>query len=139
MASKVIGLGSLVKCDFDDDGNSHETVGLTRDLTPPGRAYNLVEAVALEDTLEVAELGIEERSEFTFTQFWKPGDTGHEKIDTLFNNKTEVEWQIVYPLASPITDEFLGKVSAIAPEQITPKGTISRAVTVQRTSAITRT
>lgn len=139
MASKPIGLGSLVKCDFDGDGTTHETVGLTRDLTPPGRAYNLVEAVALEDTLEVAELGIEERSEFSFAQFWKPGDTAHEKIDTLFDDKDEVEWQIVYPLATPITDEFLGKVSAISPEQITPKGTITRTVTVQRTSAITRT
>ena len=138
MATKQVGLGALVKVDDDGDA-SFTTVGLTRSITPPPRSRALVDGTALEDDLAVNEAGIEEASELSFTQFWHPGDTNHEIMDTLFGSKAKVDWQIVYPFATPVTDEFEGFVSALAPEQIEPGNIISRQVTVQRTGAITRT
>lgn len=139
MATKQVGLGTLVKVDENDDGNSHTTMTVVMDATPPARTRTRVDQTALSDTLATYAPGIEEHSEFKFRQFWHPGDTVHQHIDTLFGNSTIVEWQIVYPFGTPVTDEFEGWVSDMTPATITKDEIISREVTVQRTSAITRT
>jgi hypothetical protein len=138
MASKLLGLGTVVKVDENDDGNSHTSVTLVMSATPPARERELIEGVALSDTLATREAGIETFSEFTFTQFWEPEDTQHASIDTLFDSKAKVEWQVVYSNTST-TDEFEGFVSRMAPQPIETNNFVMREVTIQRTSAITRT
>lgn len=138
MANKLLGLGTVVKVDENDDGNSHTTVTLVLNATPPGRERELIDGTSLGDTLATYEAGIEMHSEFTFTQFWEPEDTVHASLDTLFGAKTVVEWQVVYSNTST-TDEFEGFVSRLAPQTIETNNLVMREVTVQRTSAITRT
>lgn len=138
MATAMLGLGTVVKVDENDDGNSHTVVTLVVSATPPGREYELVDQSTLADTLATYLPGMEMHSEFTFTQYWEPEDTQHASIDTLFEAKTVVEWQIVYSNTST-TDEFEGFVSKLSPQTIEKNNIVSREVTVQRRSAITRT
>lgn len=139
MATKQIGLGTLVKVDENDDGTSHTTLTIVMDATPPPRTRVRVDQVSLDDLLATDAPGIEDKSDFVFNQYWHPGDTVHQHVDTLFGAKTIVEWQCVYPFGTPVTDEFEGWVAAMEPSTITHNGIISRRVTVHRTSAITRT
>lgn len=137
MADKNLALGSLVKVDHDADTN-YTTVGLTRTITPPGRSRVNVDGTVLAETLQTNEPGIEAFSTFQFLQLWDPGDTNHEILDTLFGNKTKVNWQVLYGSAPVATDTFQGYVSDLAPETLEVAGIMARVVTVQRTGAITR-
>jgi hypothetical protein len=139
MATKYIGLGTVFKVDENDDGNSHTTITLVVTGTPPGRTRELVDGTSLSDTLSTYEAGIEQHSQMVFTQFWEPGDTQHESLDTLFGSKAVVEWQIVYTTGTPKTDEFEGFVSGLEPQAIVHNGIYQRQVTIQRKSATTRT
>lgn len=138
MATKQIGLGTLVKVDEDDSGSTFTTCTVVMEVTPPARTRAKIDVTSLDDTLATNAAGIEEHSEFKFKQYWHPTDTQHASIDTLFGAKTAVIWNIVYPFASAITDSFEGWVSGMEPEAISPSGMITRTVTIQRTTAITR-
>lgn len=138
MATKQIGLGTLVKVDEDDSGSTLTSCTLVMDVTPPKRERELVDQTALDDTLQSYAAGIEKHSEFTFTQYWHPTDTQHVSIDTLFGAKTLVLWNIVYPFASAITESFEGFVSAMEPGTVKHNEMITRKVTIQRTGAISR-
>ena len=136
MATKQLALGSLVKVDHNDD-TVFTTVGLTRTITPPGRSRVNVDGTVLADTLQTNEPGIEAFSAFQFLQLWHPGDSNHTMLDTLFDNKTKVDWQVLYG-SSPIrTMTFEGYVSDLGPEPLEVNGVIARQITVQRTGAIT--
>lgn len=135
MATKQIGLGTVIKVDEAAD-TSFTTVTVIIDATPPPRQRVRIDVTALDDTLATDEMGIEDKSDFVFNQYWHPGDTNHEIIDTLFNSKAAVNWQIVYPFSSTETRQFAGKVAGMVPGQITGNGTIQRQVTIHRTGAI---
>lgn len=137
MASKYLGLGTVLKVDEDDNGSGHTTITLCVDATPPARKRVRIDGVTLDATLSTYELGMEDFSEFTFTQFWDPIDTQHASLDTIFGTKLVVEWQIVY--TSTEIDEFEGYVSRLEPQPLVKDGLNSRKVTVQRKSATTRT
>lgn len=137
MATKKVALGSLVK--VAETGSAFTTIGLTRTITPPARIRAKVDGTVLADTLATNEPGIEEHSEFEVLQFWEPGDTNHEIIDTLFGSSAKVDWQVVYPFDTPVTDEFEGWVSDMEPEPLEVGNIIGRMFKIQRTGAITRT
>ena len=139
MANKLLGLGTVIKVDENGDGDAHTTVTLVVNATPPARERELIDGTALADSLATYEAGIEMHSEFTFTQFWEPGDTQHESIDTLFGNKNVVQWQILYTSTPAKTHTFTGFVSRLAPNTIEVNGLLMREATVQRKSAITPT
>lgn len=139
MATKYIGLGTVFKVDDNDDGSNHTTITLVITGTPPGRTRELIDGTSLEDTLSTYEAGIEQHSQMVMTQFWEPGDTMHEMLDTLFGSKNKVEFQTVYTTSPAHTDEFEGFVSGLEPQAIVHNGIYQRQVTIQRTSAITRT
>lgn len=136
MASKWLGLGTVLKVDEDDNGSGHTTITLIVDATPPARKRVRIEGTTLDATLSVHELGMEDFSEFSFTQFWDPIDTQHASLDTLFTAKTVVEWQIIY--TSGETDEFEGYVGKLEPQPLTKDSLNARKVTVQRKSDTTR-
>ena len=132
MATRQIGLGTVVSANGDD-------VTLMVDVTPPARKRVRVDQTAIDEDLATYAPGIEDHSEFSFTQYWHPTDTDHAAIDTLFANKTEATFTIVYPFTLEVTDSFTGAVSALEPESITRDGMITRRVTIQRLGDITRT
>ena len=143
MASKLLGLGTVVGVDENDGGSGFTTCTLLLNCTPPSRKRERIDGTSLSDTLATYEGGIEQHSEFTFTQFWEPEDTQHVSIDTLFASGSlpagKVLWNITYTSAAPGTvDQFEGWVSDLEPQTITVNGLVQRNVTIQRTSAITR-
>jgi len=138
MADRQVSLGQVVKLDHDDDA-SFDAVGLITSVSPPPRTRQRVNAMVLGDSLETDKAAAEAISDFTFTQLWHPGDTEHEKIDTLFDSKAEREWQLVTPHSTPVTDEFTGVVMSMDPSPREVGNLIARDVTVHRVTAITRT
>lgn len=143
MASKLLGLGTVVSVDENDGGSGFTTCTLVLSCTPPNRKRARIDGTSLSDTLATYEGGIEEHSEFSFTQFWEPEDTQHASLDTLFASASltagKVLWNIVYVASPGTTDSFEGWISDLEPQTITASGLVQRNVTIQRTSAITRT
>jgi hypothetical protein len=119
--------------------NGSSALELVISITPPGRVRQEVDAMTLADDFEVPLLGIEQKSEFVANQFWHPGDSNHEALDTAFDNKSELTLQIVTPHSIPVTIEFTAKVSKLEPEELSPGGTYRRRVTFIRTGDITPT
>lgn len=138
MASKYIGLGTVMSVDEDDSGSAFTAITLCINGTPPARKRERIDGTVLSDTLATYELGIEQHSEFTFTQFWEPEDTVHASLDTLFGAKTQVIFTITYTTTATV-DTFEGKVSDLEPAEFVHNSIYQRKVTVQRNTAITRT
>jgi hypothetical protein len=137
MASKQVGLASVIKVDEDDSGSVFTTVSLIADFTPPSKTRVEVEATALEDTLQTNELGIEGVSYFDLTLFWHVGDTNHEIFDTLFTSKTAVLWQWLSPHSTVKTSQFEGKVVSLDNQTVQHNTTFLRKARIMRTGAIT--
>ena len=131
MATKNLGHGAVLTC------NAVE-VTLITDATPPGKKRVLIDGSTLTDALATYEAGVEDFSEYTFNQFWEPGDTVHEGIDTLFGSKAEVAFTIAYNDTGVTTETFNGVVSDLEPAPIQKDGLLMRKVTVQRTGSIGR-
>jgi hypothetical protein len=138
MASKQIALGSILKVDHDNNA-AFDVMTLVRQITPPPRSRKKIDSLTLGDTFEVSQLGIESESEMEFQQLWHPGDTEHEKLDTLFGSKGQFSVQLITAHGTAVTLEFTVKVTALEPEAWTVDGVYSRKVTLLRTGAITRT
>jgi len=138
MAAKQIALGTVLKTDIALAA-TFVSMTLVNQITPPPRSREETEGRDLGDTLTVPLQGIEAVSRMEFEQFWQPGDTEHENLDTIFDSKAEADFQIVTPHSTPVTDEFTGQVTALTPQELTVQGAYMRRVTITRTSAITRT
>jgi hypothetical protein len=137
-ALKQVAHGTIVKIDPDGD-SSFTTLELVREFTPPPRQREQIDGRTLDDDFEVPLIGIESKSEFSLEQFWHPGDTNHELLDTAFDAKTEFAMQMVTPHTAPITDEFDVIVVKLDPKALQPNGTYQRTVGFVRTTDITRT
>lgn len=152
MAVKVTACGSVVRLDFGD-GDSFQTQGLCDSVTP----FNMSKAIV--DTPDLScnassEVGREEQSTMTFTQFWDPQDEIHNKVEENFEesktdlSKRDITAQLVSPeyatdeedaLAANVTWEATVQIASITPEELTPEGFYKRTVTLLRKGAITKT
>jgi hypothetical protein len=141
MANARLGLGTLVKYDHDDDA-SYTTIGEISAVDPPPREYEAVDATDLADVLQVSLQGIEQSSTWEFTQIYTDGDTVHEYIDSAFGSKHNYSWQIIFAADSgggaARTWQFTSRIMAIGHETVDASSVCSRVITLQRTSAITR-
>ena len=141
MADARLGLGTLVKY-AHDNAASYTTIGEISAVDPPPREYEAVDATDLADTLQVSLQGIEVNSTWSVTQIWTDGDTVHEYIASGFDGKHNYSWQIVLPADSgggaARTWQFTSRIMGIGPETIDASSVCSRVITLQRTSAITR-
>jgi hypothetical protein len=138
MATKHVALGTVLAFDAAG-GSSYATITLAIDATPPHRKRVRVDQTALSDTLATFTPGIEDHSEYVFNQYWHPTDTNHASIDTVFGSGAICTWKVTYPFSSTIDDVFSGWVSDLEPATLQANGMVMRKVTVQRTSATTRT
>jgi hypothetical protein len=154
---KSIALGAIVEADFsgtDPTGAPvYSAIGLTTGFTPPGRPGTEADGKILGDTLDVPLPGIEGPAEFTFTQFYTPGDAEVEKVDTAFDNRREpagasggvVTIRVLYPHNGTEsgdtmpTEAFQVNILNIGPEEVSePNSTFRRAVQCRRISDITK-
>jgi hypothetical protein len=131
MATKLLGLGTTGTVNA-------AALTLLIDATPPARKRVLIDGSGLADTLATYEAGIEDFSEYMFTQYWEPGDAAHEAIDTLFGSKAEVAITLVYTDTGTTTDTFNGIVSDLEPQPIQKDNLLMRKVTIQRTGDLSR-
>jgi len=149
---KQIGMGMIVEMD-PAGGTSYSAITMAINCTPPGREREIADGGVLGENFHVPVQGREAASEVTIAQFWEPGDTDHELIDTAFDGSggsgsqsigDVVSFRFVYPhdgtasgSVAP-TDAFSGFIKNIGPQSIEVTGTIRREVTIQRTTDITR-
>lgn len=152
MAVKVTACGSAVLLDFGDvDG--FQVQGLTDSITPFNMSKSIVETPDLTCNAS-AEVGREEQSTMSFTQYWDPQDTIHNKVETNFEEsktdltKRDISAQLVSPEyttdsvgadPSVVTWEAVVQIVSISPEELTPDGFYKRTVQLLRKGAITKT
>jgi hypothetical protein len=136
---KVPGYGTLVKVDDDDSGSVFTTIGYLREVTPPPRETNTIDGTTLEDTIDIVDPGTFKAGEFTFTMIERINNTNSQIVHTLHTSKNKVQWQVVYPQDTPVTDQFEGWVKKIGNSVKGPNEYWMAEVTVQQTSVITRT
>lgn len=136
---KVLGYGTVVKVDDDDNGSLFTTIGGSKEITPPAKEWFEVDGTTLDDAFEVMDPGIQKSGQFTFTQIWIVKGTNHEIMDTLFAAKTKVLWQVVYPQGTPVTDQFEGWVQKVSAAVKSNNEYWTREITVRQTTAIQRT
>lgn len=136
--NKVLGYNSIVKVDDDDSGSTFTTLTGTTAITPPDKEWFKVDGSTLDDAFEVLGPGTQKATDLEFMQVWRVKSTNHEIIDTLFANKTDVLWQVIYPQETTVTDQFSGWVSKVSAAVKGPNEYWTRTITVTTTSAITR-
>jgi hypothetical protein len=152
MAVKVTACGSVVRLDFGL-GAGFETMGLTDSITPFPLSKAIVETPDLSCNAS-AEVGREEQSTMSFTQFWDPQDATHNKVETNFIDsktdltKRDIDVQLVSPdyatdtegaEAETVTWEAVCQIVSITPEELTPDGFYKRTVVLLRKGEITKT
>jgi len=152
MAVKVTACGSVVRLDFGDD-DGFTTMGLTDSITPFPLSKAIVETPDLSCNSS-AEVGREEQSTMSFTQFWDPQDDDHNKVeDNFIDSKTDltkrdIDVQLVSPNyatdtddaeAQTVTWEAVCQIVSITPEELTPDGFYKRTVVLLRKGEITKT
>ena len=138
--NRYSGKGALVKVNSNGDGNTYITVGLVTNVTPPPQEKATIDCTAMEDTVSVAEQGVEELSEFSFESLHDPADTTDDAVDTLYGNGNSVNWQLLTISGSHTwTKTFAGRVFAIVPTAMDKNGVQKRTVKVIRNGAITDT
>lgn len=135
--ARTLGLATAIAMDDDDSGSTYTTVTLVTTATPPARKRVRVSGVALSDTLESDDMGIEAKSDVTFTVMYEPNDTQHAAFNTLFGAKTQILWKITY--ASADIETFEGIVSDIEPQPIQHDQYLTMQVTIHRKTASTWT
>lgn len=138
--NRYIGKGALVKVNSNGDGNTYITVGLCTNVVPPPQEKATIDCTAMEDTVTVAEQGVEELSEFSFESLHDPDDTTDDAVDTLYGSGNSVTWKLETKAGSKTwTKSFAGRVFGIVPTAIDKNGVMKRTVKVIRNGAITDT
>lgn len=138
--NRYSGKGSLVKVNTSGDDTTFVTIGFARNITPPGQVKGTVDLTGMEDTDGKGDTGMPEITEFSFQTLEDPEDQGDIDLQSLYNNDTEVAWQIVTPRGTETwTRQFTGKIRALEPQGFGGNDALMQQVTVIRTGAITNT
>lgn len=135
--ARTLGLATTFGMDDDDSGSTFTTITLVTTANPPKRKRIRVSGVALSDTLESDDMGIEAKDDVQMTLFYEPHDAQHVIFDTLFGAKTQIKWQITY--ASTDVETFEGILSDIEPGPIVHDQYLSMNITIHRKTASTWT
>lgn len=131
--ARTLGLATVFKMDDDDSGSVFTTLTLVTTATPPKRKRIRVSGVALSDTLESDDMGIEAKDDVKLTIMYEPHDAQHVIFDTLFGAKTQIIWNITY--ASTDIETFEGILSDIEPGSISHDQYLTMDVTIHRKTA----
>lgn len=131
--ARTLGLGAVVKMDEDDNGSVFTSVTLVTTATPPKRKRIRVSGIALSDTLESDDMGIEAKDDVTMTIMYEPHDTQHAAFDTMYNAKTQLIWNITY--ASADVETFEGILSDIEPGPIVHDQYLTMNIIIHRKTA----
>ena len=115
------------------------TITMCGQIDPPPRKRAQVDGVTLTDTFDVPLLGIEEKSEYSLTQIWHPGEAEDDALDTAFAGKTALTIKIVTPHTPAKNLSIPSQVIGLGPESLQPNGVYKRKVDFLRTGDTTVT
>ena len=141
MGKKATGCGTILSLD-ESGGTTYTPVSNIANVTPPSPGERTqVSAPELDTCIDDPELGMKGPRTFAFTQYWEPGDTDHERLDTMYDANTMGGWQIEYPHGpygvSQPKQTFNGKVQSIGNTQTGPNDTFQRDVVILVNGTIT--
>lgn len=94
--ARVIGLGTTVGVDDNDNGSVFTAFSTVISVQRPSWVRERVENTALEDVLATEAAGIEIAGDSTVEFYSDPGSTQDNLLRTLFANRTQCLWQFVY-------------------------------------------
>lgn len=135
--ARTLGLGTALNVDENDSGSGYTAISLTVTATPPPRSWVRIDATVLGDSLATDTLGIEDKSDCSFTVYSEPNDTQHAMLRTLAAARAAVLWNITY--ASADIETFDAKIVSIVPAEIQIAGLVGETITIHRTAAIAYT
>lgn len=135
--ARTLGLGTAFGMDDDDSGSTFTTMNLIVTATPPARKRVRVSGVALADTLESDDMGIEAKSDYKIKIFYEPNDAQAVIYNTLFAAKTQIKWNITY--SSTDIETFEGILSDLEPGEIVHDQYLTMDITIHRKTASTWT
>lgn len=151
-AVKVPACGSIIQIDFGD-GAGFVVMGLTDSILPTPQTKSVNETPDLDCGMS-GDVGSEQLSQNSFTQYWDQQDTDHNRVDVNFVasktdfSKRDVTVQEVSPsyttgapasTAKVATREYTAQIVSLTPEALTPQGYYKREVGLLRKSEITKT
>ena len=137
MAAPTLGLGTVIGVDDNDSGSVFTSIQLTVSAQAPPRSWVRIDATTLGASLAIDKLGIEDKSDATFTVYEEPNDTQHAMLRTLAATKNPVLWNI--PYASGDVETFDALLVSIVPAEIQIAGLIGATYTLHRVAAIAYT
>lgn len=138
MAKKTTGCGTILSLD-ESGGTTYTAVSNIANVTPATQSRVIVESPELDTCENNGDAGREEVKTMSFMQYWEPGDTDHERVDTMYANNTDGGWKIEYGhdyAVSQPAQTFNGKVQEMAPAQVVSEEVVQRSVTIVLTSSI---
>jgi hypothetical protein len=137
MATRRLGLGTTFSVDKDNDGGS-DAIALVLNAKPPTRERETIDNTTLGDTLQTNDPGIEKHSTYVIRLKLDKADAVHlVLISTLFDNKTETTWVIVFTDGTSETWTFDGWISKVEHQPVEHNKHNEVEITVERTTAIT--
>mgnify|MGYP000368455982 CR=1 FL=1 len=151
MGATSVALGTLVRIDFDGSTN-YVTVGRIKGVQSPSQTGTEADGKELNDTYDVPIPGIEAPSDFTFTQYWHPGEVAGAKVETAFNARRDpagsgggvLGVQLAYPHDGIDSDDtmptelFDARILTITKASLDePNSVFTRDITCRRITPIT--
>ena len=137
MATRRLGLGTTFSVDKENDGGS-DTIALVLNAKPPTRERETIDDTTLDSTLQTNSAGIEKHSTYVMRLKLDKADAVHSVlITTLFDNKTETTWVIVFTDGTNETWTFDGWISKVEHQSVEHNKHNEVEITVERTTAIT--
>lgn len=136
--AEFFGAGTIIAIkDATQPEGEYVPITGTADFTPPDQSWNTTEVSYLDQTT-----GIKRRiktslsgGDATFTVNPRANDAGIVILEAAYNDKkNDYAFKVTRP--DGLTYEFYGAVTQFAPQQMTPDGTNSHAVTVQVNSKV---
>ena len=144
---KVSACGFVVKI---DTGSGFTTQGLVESINPWGKTKSVIDTPTL-DCAGTAQVGREQTSQLSFTQYYDPQNSDMTELDTNFEDSRddaslrEVTVQLVSGAynsdgvsAKSVTQEATCEIVSLEQEELTTDGFWKRTVTIVRTGDITQ-
>lgn len=136
--AELFSAGTIVAIkDATQPGGDYKPITGTADFTPPDQSWNTTEVSYLDQVTGIKRRIKTSKSggDATFTVNPRENDAGVVILEAAYNDKkNDYAFKVTRP--DGLTYEFYGAVTQFTPQQMTPDGTNSHAVTVQVNSEV---
>lgn len=133
--SKMVGIGTVLKCSTAGTTTYGITVGQVRSISRSGIAVDSIETFTLDDAPnKTFAPGWVDGGELSIRTAYDPSTTiGHSQLNTLMTNRVTAKWKIILPTTTLI-DEFDAFITGVE-RPIEQDGLIEQTFTCKVTGA----